>query len=123
MRAIHFFEENKRVENACVALARSDEESFLKIITASGKSSYCLLQNCYPAGDVEQSVPFALAMTERDPAVKACRIHGGGFAGTILTFVEGKDKDAYVSRMEKLFGKENVFPTTIRGAGAVRIDF
>ena len=123
LRSIHFFEENKRVENARLSLAASDEESFLRVINQSGKSSYTLLQNCYPAGDTDQSVPFALAMVERDPAVVADRIHGGGFAGTILTFVHAKDKDAYVKRMEKLFGKENVFPTTIRAAGATEIKY
>lgn len=123
LRSIHFFEENKRVEAACSYLAASDEDGFLRVINQSGKSSYTLLQNCYPAGDTEQSVPFALAMVERDPAVVGHRIHGGGFAGTILTFVRAEDKDAYVARMEKLFGKENVFPTTIRGAGATEIKY
>ena len=123
LRSIHFFEETKRVEDACSYLAASDEENFLRIVNQSGKSSYTLLQNCYPAGDTEQSVPFALAMVERDPAVVAHRIHGGGFAGTILTFVREKDKDDYVERMKTLFGKENVFPTTIRGAGATEIKY
>lgn len=123
LRAIHFFEENERVENACKYLAETDKENFLKIINQSGDSSYKLLQNCYPAGDTEQSVPFALAMVERDPAVLARRIHGGGFAGTILTFVGAKDKDAYVKRMQRLFGAENVFPTTIRGAGAIEVKY
>ena len=123
LRAIHFFEENERVENARKYLSETDKENFLKVINASGDSSYKLLQNCYPAGDTEQSVPFALAMVERDPAVVARRIHGGGFAGTILTFVGAKDKDAYVERMKRLFGAENVFPTTIRNAGAIEIKY
>lgn len=123
LRSIHFFEENKRVEDARSYLAASDKENFLRVVNESGKSSYTLLQNCYPAGDTEQSVPFALAMVARDPAVVAHRIHGGGFAGTILTFVQAGDKDGYVKRMEKLFGKENVFPTTIRSAGATEIKY
>ncbi len=123
LRAMHFFDENKRVENACKYLSGSDEEKFLGVINASGESSYTLLQNCYPAGDTAQNVPFALAVVSRDPAVVARRIHGGGFAGTILTFVRTADKNAYVSRMEKIFGKENVFPTTIRSAGAVEIKY
>ncbi len=123
LRAIHFFEENERVEKACEYLEKADRENFLKVVNQSGDSSYKLLQNCYPAGDTEQSVPFALAMAERDPAVLARRIHGGGFAGTILTFVGAKDKDAYVQRMQRLFGAENVFPTTIRGAGAIEVKY
>lgn len=123
LRAMHFYDETKRVEDACKYLAQSEEEKFLDVINKSGLSSYTLLQNCYPAGDTEQSVPFALAVVSRDPAVVAKRIHGGGFAGTILTFVRAKDKDAYVQRMEKIFGKENVFPTTIRSAGAIQIKY
>ncbi len=123
LRAVHFFEEVKRVQNACVALKNSDRDAFLKIVSDSGKSSYELLQNCYPAGDTEQSVPYALCLVQRDKAVKASRIHGGGFAGTILTFVSSEDKDEYVKRMNGLFGKENVFPTTIRNAGATKVEY
>jgi len=123
LRAIHFFDETNRVQKAKEVLAAGDKEAFLSLINKSGLSSYTLLQNCYPAGDVDQSVPFALAMVQRDPAVVASRIHGGGFAGTILTFVESSDKDTYVQRMVALFGKENVFPTTIRKKGATLIPY
>lgn len=117
LRAIHFFEENERVSACYDALVAEDEEKFLSLITASGKSSYELLQNCYPRGDVAQPVALALAITERHPDTLACRVHGGGFAGTILSFVKKTKFSSYLSYMESVFGKENVFGVSVRNVG------
>ena len=117
LRAIHFFEENERVSACYEALVADDEEKFLSLITASGKSSYELLQNCYPKGDVAQPVALALAITERHPDTLACRVHGGGFAGTILSFVKKSKFSSYLSYMESVFGKENVFGVSVRNVG------
>ena len=91
------------------------------MITASGLSSALLLQNLYPSGDVEQNVPLALAIIKRDKDTLACRVHGGGFAGTVLSFVRSSDSDSYVSRMKQIFGEKNVFGVKIRKYGAVRV--
>lgn len=98
LRAMHFFEENKRVEDAVKALEKADEAAFLKAVNDSGESSYKMLQNCYPENDKVQSVPLALAVVKRRPEVKACRIHGGGFAGTIICFVENRFPNALSKR-------------------------
>ena len=121
MRAIHFFEENDRVNEALVALNGGDREKFLRLIDASGASSYDLLQNCYPNGDKSQPIPLALAITKRHRYTLACRVHGGGFAGTILSFVDRANADEYIEFMKKTFGKENVFGVSVRSAGAVEI--
>lgn len=80
MRAFHFFEENKRVEQEVKALRENDFAAFLEGITASGNSSWKWLQNVYTTADVqEQGISIALALTELFIAKKgrgACRVHG-----------------------------------------------
>jgi len=121
LRAVHFFEENERVLKCYDALNRGDREKFFSLIDESGVSSYELLQNCYPNGSVEQPIPLALAILKRDPRTLACRVHGGGFAGTVLAFVNKKDADGYVKTMDGIFGKENVFLVSVRNEGATEI--
>lgn len=121
LRALHFIEENERVKKAYDAINRSDKDSFLSIINESGLSSALLLQNCYPSGDYEQTVPSALAVVKRDDRTLACRVHGGGFAGTILAFVDTQNETNYLEKMRNVFGNENVFGVKIRKFGAVCI--
>lgn len=121
LRAIHFFEENERVTKAFSALEKKDMNEFLTLITESGNSSYELLQNCYPKGDTEQPIPLALAIAKRHKDTLACRVHGGGFAGTILAFVEKAAMSEYVKYMKTLFGETQVFGVSVRNAGAVEI--
>ena len=54
MRALHFFEENKRVEAEVAALKEGRFEDFLANITASGNSSWKWLQNCYTTASVQE---------------------------------------------------------------------
>lgn len=121
LRAIHFFEEDDRVNLAYDALAKDDKETFLRLITESGNSSYDLLQNCYPKGDTVQPIPLALAIAKRNEKTLATRVHGGGFAGTIISFVAKKDIDSYVEYMKKFFGEDSVFGVSVRNAGATEL--
>ena len=78
-----------------------------------------LLQNCYVPGAVEQGVPFGLALSEIVLSGRgAWRIHGGGFAGTILAFVPGDLVEPYVERMESAFGRGAAQVLRVRDAGA-----
>ena len=118
LRAMHFFDENNRVKDCVKALKANDKNAFLNLITKSGISSYTLLQNCYPSADVIQSVPLALAIVSHKEDTLAYRVHGGGFAGTILTFVDTEKADNYVKFATEYFGKENVFCVNVRQKGA-----
>lgn len=122
LRAIHFFEENERVLDAKKALENCDKKRFLDIINASGDSSYKLLQNCYPAQDTEQRVPLALALCNSYPDIDASRVHGGGFAGTILAFVEKAKCAEFEKYIKGVFGKSNVFTVAIRKFGAIEVE-
>lgn len=123
MRALHFFEENKRVEQEVKALKENDFASFLEGITASGNSSWKWLQNVYTTADVqEQGISIALALTEMFLAEKkcgACRVHGGGFAGVIMAMIPNELVDEYVEYIEKAVGEGNAYRMSIRPHGAI----
>lgn len=125
LRALHFFEENRRVEAEVAALREDRFEDFLKEITASGNSSWKWLQNCYVAGSEEQGITMALALTELFIAGKgcgACRVHGGGFAGVIMAILPNSVTDEYVEYIEKAMGKGSAYRMSIRPYGAVCVD-
>lgn len=109
LRALHFINENERVAEQVAALEASDFPKFLSIVEASGNSSYKLLQNIYTSKNVrEQGVSLALALTEKYLAkvnTGACRVHGGGFAGTILVFLPNEQIEDYLTEIESVFGK------------------
>ena len=117
LRAIHYFDENARVEKALDAVRACDAAAFGAMINASGVSSYELLQNCYPLGDTAQRIPLGLAIGKRLPGVLAARVHGGGFAGTIIAYVRRANTDAYVERMRSVFGDGNVYRIGVRNSG------
>ncbi|HKL73864.1 MAG TPA: galactokinase family protein [Clostridia bacterium] len=122
LRTIHFLLENERVLKAKNAVENCDKNTFLDIINASGDSSYKLLQNCYPANDVEQRVPLALALAKNHCDVLASRVHGGGFAGTILTFLDKKNCSKFENYIKDVFGDDNVFSVGIRNSGAIEVE-
>ncbi|MDD3947445.1 MAG: galactokinase family protein [Clostridia bacterium] len=122
LRAMHYFEENARVDALVEAINTIDEAKAMALISASGDSSYKKLQNCYAEGDTSQPIPLALALCKRFDGVVACRVHGGGFAGTILTFVRNNHKEAFCETMSKVFGKDNVFAVGIRSTGTRKIN-
>ncbi len=123
MRALHFFEENKRVELEVAALRENRFSDFLAGITASGNSSWKWLQNCYTNSNVqEQGICIALALTELFISEKkqgACRVHGGGFAGVIMAMLPNDLVEEYVAYMEKALGEGNVYRMSIRPYGAI----
>ena len=126
LRAIHFFKENERVERAAKAVEEKDGETVLKLLSESGKSSWELLQNCYPIkAYTEQKISVALALTDlflEKLGKGICRIHGGGFAGVIMCVVPEEETENYVSYISEFAGKENVYPMNIRAVGAVHIE-
>lgn len=126
LRALHFFEENKRVEAEVKALKENRFGDFLDGITSSGNSSWKWLQNCYTNSNVqEQGISIALALTEMFIAEKkrgACRIHGGGFAGVIMAMLPNDLVDEYVAYIEKAMGEGSAYRMSIRPYGAICVN-
>ena len=121
LRAFHFFEENERVDAAAAALKTGDVASFLASIEASGVSSLNCLQNCFVPGSCEQPVTLALHMSDRLIRGGAVRVHGGGFAGTVLAYLSDAEAAAYAAAMGRVFGADNVFTAHVRLPGTIRI--
>ena len=120
---MHLFEENKRVDEQVKALEDGDFETFKKLIKASGDSSFKYLQNVYSNADVQhQNVSIALAISEDflgDNGV--CRVHGGGFAGTIQAFVKNEAVAEYQKKMDKVFGQGACSVLKIRKYGGMKV--
>jgi galactokinase len=140
LRALHFFNENRRVELMGETLERMETAGapeqkqaamarYLDLVNASGASSWELLQNVYsPQNPREQGVPLALALTREflsaegeDARRGACRVHGGGFAGTIQAYIALPALDRYQAVMEAVFGKGSLTVLRIRPVGAVEL--
>lgn len=124
LRALHFFAENRRVTMQKTALQTGDLDTFFEGVRASGRSSFCYLQNVYTTKNVaEQGLSLALCLTERLLSGKsaAWRVHGGGFAGTIQAFVPAGEVEAYRAAMDAALGKGCCMILHIRPVGAVRL--
>lgn len=121
LRALHFVDENARVGEMVNALKEDNLPAFLSGIIESGESSWKLLQNlCVPGRD-NQEMMLALEMSKRmlKNSGGAWRIHGGGFAGTILAFVPKAMVNEYREKMEAVFGENSVKSLYVRPEGAV----
>ncbi len=121
LRAEHFFEENERVENAVRAIDSKDEQAFLDIVNESGLSSRYKLQNTYSPAGKNHNLENALDRVVKIEGVVASRVHGGGFAGTILVFADKKASGVEVA-LNVMFGDENVFKLAIRQSGATKLN-
>jgi galactokinase len=134
LRAHHFFSENRRVDAMLNALEKTNSavdpqekqgalSRFLALVNESGNSSWELLQNIFaPHKPREQGIALALAVT-RDfiGGNGACRVHGGGFAGTIQAYIPLNAVPAYRTTMEAVFGPGAVTELRIRPVGAVEL--
>lgn len=122
LRAIHFFEENKRVQKQISALKNNDFKAFLHLVTESGKSSWMLLQNVVPES-TQQDIAVALTLAEHLLCGHgAVRVHGGGFAGTIQAFVPNDMLDAFKQEMEKVLGIDSCHVLSIRPEGGILVE-
>jgi galactokinase len=124
LRALHFYDENRRVKKQVDMLRRGDASSFLREVTASGNSSFKYLQNVYTVQNPrEQGLSLALALAERylDGCGGAARVHGGGFAGTIQAFVPLDSVEGFAKYMESVFGDGTCHVLSVRDAGGVRL--
>lgn len=123
LRAFHFFNENERVLSQKATLLKGDFEEFLSFVNASGQSSYDYLQNLYSTSAVnEQGLSLGIALTKQFLCGKgACRVHGGGFAGTIQCYIPNGMLADYKTMIESAFGKGSCCVLSIRPVGGYEI--
>lgn len=126
LRAIHFFEENDRVDEITEAIHEQNNEKIKQIISESGRSSRELLQNCFSISDYkEQKINLYLTLTEmflKKISDGCCRVHGGGFAGVIMCALPKRFVDEYIQFISAYAGKRNVYLLDIRQVGAIHLE-
>ena len=124
LRAMHVYQENRRVMQLAEALKNDDFDAFLRLISESGRSSWMYLQNISPAGAIQnQPMAVALAMCEKLLGGRgAFRVHGGGFAGTVQAFVPGDMLESFKTGIEEVLGKGSCHVLTIRQEGGIRLN-
>ena len=124
LRAIHFYDENERVDKLVHALKQGNFNDFLGSVKESGDSSYKYLQNIYACSDVQhQCLSIALNVAEYSLHRKgACRVHGGGFAGTIQAFVPTNDLQQFKMNIEKVFGAGSCHVLVVRPIGGTKVE-
>jgi len=127
LRSLHFFDENERVDKIVEAIEKNDFEAYLDIVKRSGDSSFKYLQNCFSVSNpYVQSISLALYLTEKfideERVLGACRVHGGGFAGTIQAYIPANEVSRYIGIIEKVFGNERVISVQLREIGTTQVD-
>ena len=125
LRALHFFDENDRVDDLIVAIENKKYDKFLDIIEKSGDSSWKYLQNCYVSAYPNvQPISIMLALTKeyinKNNIKGTCRIHGGGFAGVIMAMLPKSDSDNYIKFISK-YVNDKIYKVNIREYGAINI--
>ena len=121
LRALHFYADDRRAVEEADALERRDRDAFLQLVKESGRSSWELLQNITPAGAVEAQ-DMAIALEAAEIALNgkgACRVHGGGFAGTIQAFVPTESVSEFCEKMELMLKKGCCHVLNIRPTGGI----
>ena len=124
MRAMHEYNENRRVPEQVACLEKGDFEGFLSLIRESGFTSWMYLQNVIPAGYVrQQPVAVALGLCEHYLRGKgAYRVHGGGFAGTVQAFVPFELLDSFRAGIDAALGEGACHVLSIRPQGGVEME-
>lgn len=123
LRAVHFYQENRRVSMEVEALEQGQFQKFLDLVKQSGYSSYMYLQNVIPAGyKLHQDVAVALALCQRYlKGQGAFRIHGGGFAGTVQAFVPMVLLESFRQGIDAVLGQGACHVLSIRKQGGVEM--
>ena len=123
LRAMHFYADTARVPEQVAALRGGDFDAFLELVNESGRSSWLYLQNVTPAGYTEhQDVALTLALCQRYLRGRgACRVHGGGFAGTVQAFVPVDVLEEFRCGIDAVLGEGACNVLSIRPQGGVEM--
>ena len=116
LRAYHFITENERVINQINALKNNDIKKYLNLMNESGLSSFMYLQNCFSITS-SKNMGVALALTLTKDFLNgdgACRVHGGGFAGTIQSLIPLNRVEEYTKLMNSIFGEKSAIKIKVR---------
>ena len=121
LRAIHVYDENRRAAMEADALTCGNFTQYLELVKASGASSWQYLQNVIPCGSsTHQEMAASIALCSHLlNGAGACRVQGGGFAGTVQAYVPAAMLKTFTEGIEKYLGKGSCTEVQIRSEGAV----
>ena len=115
LRAIHVFDENRRAAAEAEALRKRDFPAFLALVNASGASSWQYLQNVTSGDPRQQALAVTLAVCRHALGGQgAVRVHGGGFAGTALAFVQDDRREMFRRTVEQTLGADKCRLLSVR---------
>ena len=117
LRAKHFYEENNRVDDVWQALTAGDVNKVVELVNSSGDSSLNQLQNC--AVNETDTAIADIVRTARSICPCGARVHGGGFAGTVLCVVPSEYATEFYDKVTAIYGADKVIPLRLRTAGAI----
>lgn len=112
-RALHFFDENKRVDFFARMAGAGKTDLALYSINGSGISSRSNLGNVH--------LRAVEATTALKDVAAGIRIHGGGFGGAMLCFVKPANKTDFEKINSELFGAASLIPVSLRSAGVCKL--
>ena len=114
-RAIHFYEESKRVETAITAIKNNDINTLITAINESRLSSTSLLKNMCVEDKVQDSPLEACELILKASHGKAgVKINGGGFAGSVIALVPNDELDNVVKAAKDRYGENNIHLVNVR---------
>jgi galactokinase len=122
LRGFHFFKENHRVLNCVQAIEQKNTTDFLKHIIDSSHSSFEYLDNVNHPTSSKQGLAIGLALAHHVlEGVGAYRLHGGGFAGTILCICPHDKVNSLKKTMELVFGSQSFTVLKVRDQGVLQL--
>jgi galactokinase len=118
LRAHHFFSENQRVLLSKQAIMNNHPLELLNQINTSGHSSFEYLDNVKHPISEKHELALAIALAQNYlKDVGAVRVHGGGFAGSILCLSPKSQTQNLRTIMEQQFGSDCFFLCKVRKQG------
>lgn len=109
-RAYHFLTEVQRVDRAYDALSHNDIKAFLKEFNDSGLSSENYLKSIVAEGQESNNLLVALHMGRELLKDGAIRVHGGGFGGTCMVWVNKNEEEEFKQKMSAKFPLDQIIP-------------
>lgn len=70
---MHYYDENRRVDELCGTSAMDDTECVLRAINGSGESSFTMLQNGYPPNPAEHTLSLVYCISKQMPGNKGAQ--------------------------------------------------
>lgn len=118
LRALHYYEEQSRVERAAKAIEENNLLAFLECERATQLSQTYLLQNTMVPGEYEGSPLEAVHIAKRYLHNGASRVMGGGLVGSTINFVPEEELEGFLEGMKKHYKEENIREVGIPPLGA-----